>query len=200
MADGAASRPTTRRPGGRTARVRARVLAATAELVARCGVAGFGYEDVAKAAGVHKTTIYRNWPDRDTLVSETMLAAAEDMMPITDTGDLRQDLVDFLMALAESLASPEGRALSQAVRSAQEEPATRRTVAAIFERRVALMRRRVDSAVEDGELPPVDGYFFIELLSGPVHAYVTRGLRPFTRADAERIVDVVLTGLRHTAS
>lgn len=200
MTDGAASRSVARRPGGRTARVRSRVLAATAELLAQHGIAGFSYEDVAEAAGVHKTTIYRNWPDRDTLVGEALLEASEDMAPITDTGDLRHDLVEFLTALAESMRSSRGRALWQVSRSAQEDPETRRTATAISEQRVALVQQRVDRAVADGELPPVDGYLFTELLAGPVYAYITRGLRPFTRAEAERIVDVVLAGVRQTAS
>jgi hypothetical protein len=32
-----------------------------------------------------------------------------------------------------------------------------------------------------------------------VRLIVNRGIRPFTRADAERIVDVVLAGIRATA-
>ena len=53
--------------------------------------------------------------------------------------------------------------------------------------------------MERGELPPVDYALFGEMISGPVHLIVNRGLRPFTRADAERIVDVVLAGIRATA-
>jgi hypothetical protein len=60
--------------------------------------------------------------------------------------------------------------------------------------------RRVALAVERGELPPVDTSLLGEMLSGPVHLIANRGLRPFTRADAERIVDVVLAGIRATAS
>jgi hypothetical protein len=36
------------------------------------------------------------------------------------------------------------------------------------------------------------------MISGPVHLIVSRGTRSFTRADAERIVDVVLAGIRAT--
>lgn len=48
MADGTADRSPARRPGGRNARVRAQILAATVELVARDGIAGFRYEEVAE--------------------------------------------------------------------------------------------------------------------------------------------------------
>lgn len=39
-----------------------------------------------------------------------------------------------------------------------------------------------------------------QLLSGPAYSYVDQGLRPFTRTEAERITDIVLAGIRHTAS
>src|SRR6184192_227689 len=152
--DSPATHPGARRPGGRNALVRARILDATAELVARNGMAGFGYEDVAELAGVHKTSVYRNWPDRDALVSEAILRDAEGMASLADTGDLRADLVNFLVTVAESLTSSHGQLLLQAVRSAHGNPATRRTVAAIFEQRSDLVQRRVDSAVARGELPP----------------------------------------------
>lgn len=93
-------RPPARRPGGRNARVRARILDATAELAARDGIAGFRYEEVAELAGVHRTSVYRNWPDREELVTEALLQYAEDLASIADTGDLHRDLVDYLMALA----------------------------------------------------------------------------------------------------
>jgi AcrR family transcriptional regulator len=194
----AVGRQAPRRPGGRTARVRAQILAATAELVARDGIAGFRYEEVAELAGVHKTSVYRNWPDREELVVEALLQYADDLGSVADTGDLRRDLVDFLMALAESLGKPTARALVLATQAAHESPAVRRAATRILEVRAAGMQHRVDLAVDRGELPPVDRSLFGEMLSGPVHLIVNRGIRPFTRADAERIVDVVLAGVRAT--
>ena len=69
----------------------------------------------------------------------------------------------------------------------------------ILDQRVAAMQRRVDTAVDRGELPPVDSAFLGEMISGPVHLIANRGMRRFTRTDAERIVDVVLAGIRATA-
>ena len=191
-------RPSARRPGGRTARVRAQILAATAELVARDGIAGFRYEEVAELAGVHKTSVYRNWPDREELVVEALLQYADELGSVGDTGELRRDLVDFLVVIAESLARPTARALVLATQGAHESPAVRRAATRILEVRAGGMGRRVDLAVDRGELPPVDRSLFGEMLSGPVHLIVNRGLRPFTRADAERIVDVVLAGIQAT--
>ncbi|MCS7475241.1 TetR/AcrR family transcriptional regulator C-terminal ligand-binding domain-containing protein [Umezawaea endophytica] len=193
------TKPVAQRPGGRTARVRAQILDATARLVARDGIAGFRYEEVAELAGAHKMTVYRNWPDRNSLVSEALLAAAEHTATLSDTGDLRQDLVDFLLALAAGMADPTGRALVLAIQSAKDNPDLRATTNTVLAHRVALVQHRVDHAVALGEIPQVDALLLADLLSGPVQLHVSRDLRPFTREDAERIVDVVLAGLRATA-
>jgi AcrR family transcriptional regulator len=199
MADGTAHRPSTRRPGGRNALVRAKILGATAELVARDGIAGFRYEEVAELAGVHRTSVYRNWPEREELVVAALLQYAEDLASIADTGDLHRDLVDYLVALAVGLDSPFGQALELATHTTDANPAVRQTVSTILEQRGAAMRRRLSLGVDRGELPPVDSAFLGEMISGPARLIVNRGVRPFTRTDAERIVNVVLAGIRATA-
>ena len=191
-------KPVAHRPGGRTARVRAQVLDATVLLVARHGITGFSYEEVADLAGVHKMTVYRNWPDRDRLVSEAIMGMADETVPLEDTGDLRRDLTDFLVALATVLASPTGRALTQAIQAAHDNPDVRHTVDLVATQRLALLQDRTTSATERGELPRVDPRFLADLLAGPVHLHLTRQPDPFTREDAERIVDVVLAGIRAT--
>ncbi|MGW0833370.1 TetR/AcrR family transcriptional regulator C-terminal ligand-binding domain-containing protein [Streptomyces prunicolor] len=195
---GAPEPVTARRPGGRTARTRARILEATLHLVARDGIAALRYEEVAELADVHRTSVYRNWPDRDELVTEALLRYSG-TVELEDTGDLRHDLVDYLVALGDLLSTTTGRAMQRVIQSARENPEVALPVNRIFEQRLAALRQVVDRAVARGELPPVDAYFLAEMLTGPVHLYVSRGLRPFTRAEAERITDVVLAGLRHTA-
>ena len=196
--DGTPRPVTVRRPGGRTARTRDRILEATLHLVARDGIAGLRYEEVAELAGVHKTSVYRNWPDREELVNVALLQYASSV-ELDDTGDLRHDLVDYLVGLADLLSTTTGRAMQRAIQDAGENPEVALPVNRIFEQRLARLQQVVDHAVARGELPPVDGYFLAEMLTGPVHLYVSRGLHPFTRTEAERITDVVLAGLRHTA-
>ena len=197
MAD-ATARPAAR-PGGRNARVRSQILAATTELVARNGVAGLRYEEIAELAGVNKNSVYRNWPDRIDLVSDALLQYADDSSPLHDSGDLRRDLVDFLMLFSESLSSSIGRALAQAAIAAPSNTDLDEAVRAAYDKRLTTARRRFESAVDKGEIPPVDSYFLTELLSGPVYLYVNRRRRPFARDVAEKIVDVVLAGI-HAAT
>jgi AcrR family transcriptional regulator len=194
----AGTRPVAR-PGGRNARVRSQILAATMELLARNGVAGLRYEEIAELAGVNKNSVYRNWPQRAELVSDALQQYAEDATPLHDSGNLRRDLVDFLMAFAKRLSSSTDRALLQATIAAPGNTDLDEAVRAVYDRRLAAARRRFDNAVEAGEIPPVDSYFLTELLSGPVYLYVNRRRHPFTRDVAEKVVDVVLAGIHATA-
>lgn len=175
------------------------MFAATIELVARHGVAGVRYEEVAELSGVHRTSIYRNWPTRDGLVREAIAGYADDMAPVPDTGDLRTDLVEFLCRLAGALITPTGRAIVQALQlAAPGSPDLHELARRLTAERLAAVQRRLDGATAAGQLPPVDAAQLNELLAGPVHYRVNAG-EEFTRADAERIVDVVLAGLRSTA-
>src|SRR5688572_9801014 len=80
------------RPGGRSARVRAAELAATAEALAEDGYDALSIEAVGARAGVHKTTVYRRWPTKADLVADAARARSEQHVPIPDTGGLAGDL------------------------------------------------------------------------------------------------------------
>ncbi len=191
-----ASATPARRPGGRNGRLRERMLTAAAELIARDGIERFRYEGVAELAEVNKTTVYRNWPDRAELVIEALSSYDADTVTVKDSGDLRTDLADLLVALADSLSTPRGRALSNV---AATSPASEEVIAivdAAHERRMTTMRQRLDKAFERGELPPMDAHFLTEMLAGPVHLLLRRGPRCFTREDAEQITDIILAGIR----
>ncbi|WP_410673551.1 TetR/AcrR family transcriptional regulator C-terminal ligand-binding domain-containing protein [Amycolatopsis sp. cmx-4-68] len=199
MAD-ASPREPARRPGGRTARVRRRILEAAAELIARDGIGGLRYDQVAELAEVNKTSVYRNWPDRTTLVADALATYGADAAPLPDSGDLDADLVDFLEALAAATASPRGRALLNVVTSAREDPELRAVVDEVFDRRSATLRDRLQTAVDRGELPAIDLSLLGEMLTGPVQLLVSRGARTFTRADAHQVSAIVLAGVRATAA
>ena len=199
MTDGGPTSEPVRRPGGRTARVRRRILEAAASQIARDGIAGLSYDRVAELAGVNKTSVYRNWPDRTTLFADALASFGADVAPLHDSGDIEADLVDFLEALAAALASPQGRALLNVVGAAHDNPELKAVVDDVFARRLSLLRRRVEAAIDRGQLPTVDPQLLVEMLGGPVHLMISRDAREFTRADAQRITEIVIAGLRATA-
>lgn len=82
--------------GGRSARVRAAVLAATLEAVSHNGADSLSIPDIARTAGVHETSIYRRWGSRENLVLDALLTYSQEQLPIPDTGSLREDLMAFV--------------------------------------------------------------------------------------------------------
>lgn len=183
------------RPAGTGQDVVLAIHAATLARLENGGYEALRIEDVARAAGVNKTSIYRRYPTKAELVVAAILGAREEDDAPTPTGHLRRDLIAHLEAKAERLRTPRGRAIAVAL-TALEGPA----VAAIAEE---LRRRRfvsptdiLDAAIARGELPKrTDTSLVKELLLAPLYyrAIVLRA--PLDRPSVEKMVDHVLRSL-----
>ena len=64
---------TSKRPGGRTAEVTARIHKAIIDIIIEDGVAGCTFSAVAKRAKVERSTLYRRFPDRWDAVIEAVI-------------------------------------------------------------------------------------------------------------------------------
>src|SRR5262245_60454316 len=106
-----------RRPGGRSARVRADVLTAALDTLIAAGWSGFTIEAVATRAGVHKTTVYRRWGTREDLLLDALLARSAERVEIPHTGDPAEDLRALLRAVRDNLSTPVGEALARVAAS-----------------------------------------------------------------------------------
>ncbi|MGL6234571.1 MAG: TetR/AcrR family transcriptional regulator C-terminal ligand-binding domain-containing protein [Segniliparus sp.] len=189
---------TQRRPGGRTARVRSLVLETVVAIVAERGFESLRYEEVAALSGVHKTTVYRNWPTREDLVSEALSDHAQQSLRIPNTDDLRADLVTFLVRLAQSISAPPGRAiLSVAQAAGPHAPQLQQIADQVWSMRVAAMQERFDCAAEAGSFPRTEAEPLLRLLAGAVYHHLTWAREPFPESKAEEAVDIVLAGARH---
>jgi len=98
---------TTKRPGGRSARVRAAVRQATLDELVAHGYAGLTIDNVAQRSGVHKTTVYRRWGSPAGLVADALELAAEEAWPLPDTGDLTADLRALTAAVHTGFTDPD---------------------------------------------------------------------------------------------
>src|SRR6478735_4196406 len=75
----------------RSEEARRKALAAATDLIVEKGVSNLTIEEVAHRSGVAKTTIYRHWPERASLVLDTVRSCFGEV-PTPDTGSLRGDL------------------------------------------------------------------------------------------------------------
>ncbi|SFJ26991.1 TetR/AcrR family transcriptional regulator [Amycolatopsis sacchari] len=106
--------PTATRPGGRSARVRASVHRAVAELLAELPAEEVTLPLIATRAGVHPTTVYRRWGSLAELLSDVASSRFSGDIVVPETGSLRQDLERWALAVATDLADPDVLALMRA--------------------------------------------------------------------------------------
>jgi AcrR family transcriptional regulator len=185
------------RPGGRTARVRAAVIAATLAELAEAGYAALSLDSVARRSGVHRATLYRRWGTREDLVLEAMLERAEERISVPDTGSLREDLLQLAHTAAANAATPEVAAMARAV--AAESPRDGRLAAAnrrFWAERLAIDAVIVERAIERGEVaagtPPGQ---VIESVLGPIHLRLLLTGEPVDRRFLDGVVSVVVDGI-----
>ncbi|GAA2394766.1 TetR-like C-terminal domain-containing protein [Dactylosporangium salmoneum] len=182
----------TRRPGGRSARVREDVHRAVMALVAERGYGNFTVGDVAAAAGVADSSIYRRWGTLEALFSEVSLTWLTTYSPIPDTGSLRGDLHAYAAGVLRDVTGPSGLAvlrlmlaLSTAGPSGLE--ARERFLAA----RGAQLQAMVDRAAERGEHPP-HPLDVVDHILAPLYVRALFGIDGLTPEYIDRLVTCVL--------
>lgn len=99
-----APRPGTLRPGGRTERNRRKVAAAVLKLIEE-GRIDFELQEVANLAEVHRTTLFRRWPDRASLIGEAVKEHVS-RLSIALTGEWKEYLHRIAYAMRDFLSDP----------------------------------------------------------------------------------------------
>jgi AcrR family transcriptional regulator len=160
-----------RRPGGRSARVRAAVLQATTEMLAEGGYGRLSVDEVADRAGVHKTTIYRRWATKPELVLDALLARSDEVIELPDTDDLESDLLVCLRSVVANVTSPLGQALVAAtIRTSGERGELAQLRHRFWDERFDRARMRLERAKKEGDLPPeTDTALVVEALVSPIY-------------------------------
>ncbi|ALV53927.1 TetR/AcrR family transcriptional regulator [Streptomyces althioticus] len=140
-----------RRPGGRSARIRAQVLEAVRELLVEQGFDALSVDAVAERAAVHRTTVYRRWRDVGGLLADVLDAAGDDGWQPPDTGTLEGDLTAVNGEVEVGLTGEPVTAalIAASFRSTQAAEALRRFWDERYERCAVVVER----ALARGEVP-----------------------------------------------
>ncbi|MFE6163816.1 TetR-like C-terminal domain-containing protein [Streptomyces sp. NPDC056486] len=162
--------PGSARPGGRTARTRAAVLAAALDELDAAGFEALTLDKLAARSGVHASTIRRRWRTVEGVVVD-LLAQHSSTIPTPDTGDFRQDLHELAQAVADFQAAPRNYHLIEGiVAAAAHDARIADIVRGAFTTRIERVTQLVRRAVDRGELPPdVRAIEVIEALSAPFY-------------------------------
>ncbi|MEV7941668.1 MULTISPECIES: TetR/AcrR family transcriptional regulator [unclassified Kitasatospora] len=180
--------PGTRRPGGRTARVRTAVLRAAEDALVERGFSGLDLGDVAQRAEVGRTTVYRRWGTTSALVADLLADMAEQSLPRTRSGSLAEDLRANARLVQRTLADPRQGALFRAVIVAATcDPDAAEALRHFYLRRVEEWAPCVAEAVERGELPPdTDAFEVVRAVSAPLYYRMLTTAEPLDEAAADR--------------
>jgi AcrR family transcriptional regulator len=183
------------RPAGGSESIVRSVLTQTLQHLGDRGFAALRMEDVARAARVNKTTVYRRWPDKTSLVLAALKASRDRATTFKETGDLREDLVRLFERKAAALSTARGGKIARALASLEGAEAT--TMAAEIQAlRFQLPTQVLHRAIERGDLPKDLDFFFVnEMLHAPiVHRILMLNLK-VDRTYIRRVVDLMLTSL-----
>jgi AcrR family transcriptional regulator len=170
--DAAAGSGQRGRPRGLSARVRRDVHEAVRELLVTVGYSALRFEEVAAKAGVHKTTLYRQWDTKAQLVREVLTASEVAYYPRPDEGSWDADLEALCRGLARLFRSPTTIAFvkTQAMANDPELITGLRELAA---RDMTFVRLPFERALARGDLDPdIDIDMLMELVIAPFLARV----------------------------
>jgi AcrR family transcriptional regulator len=186
-----------RRPVGRGQKVRKAVLAATLLELADRGYAGLSIEDVARRAGVNKTTVYRRWGDRQSLVIDTL---TDEMAVVTipDTGTIEGDLRAWALALIRALTSPVGQAMVNTMLiGGADIPEVADAKRRFFDERLHRAQPMIVRAIQRGELPPGTGPIqLLKTVIAPIYLQLLVTAEPIGETTADLSTAVALAAAR----
>jgi len=187
----------SRRPGGRTATVRAAVLRATGDMLVESGLQGLELTAVADRAGVGKSTVYRRWGSVPALVTDLLCDMALQSRPRADTGSLRGDLRANAALVRRTLMNPrQGRLFKAIIAASSCDDRTAAALSTFCDRRVAEWSGCIVDAVARGEAPEgTDAAAAIRQVSAPLYYQFLTSTRPLGARDAELAVDAAIAAI-----
>lgn len=178
--------------------MRRAVLRAAGDALAEHGVEGLDLTDVARRAGVGRTTVYRRWGSTTRLVGDLLLAMAEESSPRTAHGSIAGDLRANARLVRDTLADPrQGRLFRALIVAGACDPDAAAALHAFYRTRIEEWAPCVSEAVDRGELPEgTDAPQVIRAVSAPLYyAFLASG-QPLTRSLADQAADAAVAAAR----
>jgi AcrR family transcriptional regulator len=183
-------------PQRRGAPVVERVLDLALEELARVGFHRLSIPEIADRAGLHKTSVYRRWPTKESLVAAALERAMGHDAPLPDTGSLHGDVLAFALAAASWADSPIGRGVMKSLWTDGEDPEVRALVARGLRARASGPRALFARAIARGELDDkADVPMALTVIAGALsHRILVENAR-VTPSFVKRLVRLVVAGL-----
>jgi hypothetical protein len=163
------SRPPEEPVGAVPAEIRAQVMPAVLDELARWGIERFSVESLAERHHLDAAMIYRYWGDRQRLIVDAALADYVALSSAMDTGSLRGDLLAFARSVTDRINTEVGRTFLRAFVMDRRGYHDEDTRMKYWQARFAVVRGFVDRARERGELREgVDTLAAVQIVMAPL--------------------------------
>lgn len=178
--------------------MRSAVLAATVAELAEHGYGELSFENIARRAGVNKTTLYRRWGTRENLLLEMMLDLGRERVPIPDTGSLRGDLLEYGRQIVTSAKTPEVEAVVGAVASMAGDSELAKASHRFWSTRLELAGQIVERAAARGEIRRhLDPGLVVETVIAPIYFRLLMSGEALDERFVECLAQLVAAGAAH---
>ena len=199
MATNAKDKAGTPAPRGRrrSEHVGRAVLEATRALIDEGGYSAATIEAISARSGVAKTSIYRRWPNRATIVVDLLMRIATEAVPIPTGRDPKRAIRTEMKGVAEVEDQLPGQLLRALLGEAQRDPEVATAlIDGVFHPRSEATSRAVRRAQSEGSLrediPPL---LAVDLLMGPIFYRMLVRHQPLNDTYVGQVFKYVIEGL-----
>src|SRR5260370_24308760 len=152
----------------RVERAKSAVLATPYELLTKSGLSGVSVDEVSRRSGVAKTTIYRHWPSRESLLLDAC-SQLKTNLPVPDTGKVKTDLEALACGAVALLQQPWAAVMPSIIDAAERDKDLARLQSQIHAQTRGAFVTAIERAQERGELPrSQDARELVASILGPI--------------------------------
>src|SRR3954453_20058304 len=170
-----------------------RILDAALELLASGSYADFRLDELAKRAGVAKTTILRRWPSKAAVAAAAVEQLALQTVDIPASATLRGDLHALLTSAVAVFTKGHGAFVPRLIRESGHHPEIADLLQTVIHTRRLAYRRVLNRAIARQELDPgFDQEVIIDLLVGPMWTRLLITRERITKPFVDDIGDAVI--------
>lgn len=177
----------------RVEKSKAAVLRATYELLTQSGLSGVSVDEVSRRSGVAKTTIYRHWPSRESLlVDACALLSARPQAP--DMGSARRDLEQLASHVTMRLREPWATVMPSIIDAAERDKQLAALQSSIHSQMREAFITVIERGQQKGEISKTqDARELVAAILGPIMYRRFFSREPLDEAFARRVLDRALT-------
>lgn len=178
----------------RIAHTRRVVRQAALDELADVGYGRFTIESVAQRAHVAKSTIYRHWDGRLSLIADALDALNQQPVPTPGDGTHREQIARLLRHLAEAMCDPTlSAAVPAMIEAAERDPGIARVHHRYNDRRRQTLVDVISAGIQTGEFPGrLDPELTALALAAPIVYRRLMTDQPFPQDRLDDLIDHVI--------